>query len=49
MEVGNITLLAWYSFADSTGVDPDILRIIGIFGLRGDLNGRRETGKSASA
>lgn len=30
------------SFADSIGIDPDILKIIGIFGcvvLRGDLNG----------
>jgi len=35
-------IISRVSFADSTGIDPDILKIIGIFGcvfLRGDLNG----------
>lgn len=36
------SILLAKSFADSTGIDPDILKIIGIFGsvfLCGDLNG----------
>lgn len=35
-------IISQVSFADWIGIDPDILKIIGIFGsvfLRGDLNG----------